>query len=384
MSDETAGSVFGTEKATTYTRRDVVKNAAIAGAAFGLLGPLIAACGGSGTGGAGATTSSGEKPLIGFTLRFISGNVWLQEVANYAKIAGEKLGYRVEALDGRADAQLQVQQMQSFITRGAKAILVEPIDAQALSAGIYAARDAKIPVICVNDQLSEDLANQIAGSVHDDGHATCVMVGEEVAKAVAAKYKPSDTVKLYIMAILPNEPLTQNRESGFMEGYEGYFKSNPGPKTIRIPDGYGMAAPDKTLPVMRDKLSANPDLNVLFSMTDTVHGAVLQTLIEAGFVNKDLTGNGIIVGGFDARMEVVKAMATVKGFPWVVDGLDQPAAQAAVAIKAANAAIKGEPLTMFTGTPPTCLIPPGVVTTENAATFVNDDLEFAANPESLQ
>lgn len=349
---------------------------------------LVAACGGSdSTGDAGATggtssaaAGSGEKPLIGFTVRFISGNSWLQEVADGAKREGERLGYNVEALDGRGDPVVQNQQIQTFISRGAKAILVEPIDARALSSGVLAAKRAGIPVIAVNDLLAPDLAKQIACNVHDNGPKTAELVGAEVAKAVGEKYGPGDTVKLYIMSILPDEPLSLGREEGFMKGYNDYFKANPGPKTVRVPNGYGSAIPDKTLPIMRDKLAGNPDIKVMFSMTDTVHGAVMQPLIQAGLVGRDENSSKVIVGSFDARMEVVQGMANKPGYPVVASGLDQPFAQAVLALRAADAAIKGEKPDC-PGSPPTAILPSGVVTKENAKEYVNPDLAFAADGE---
>jgi ribose transport system substrate-binding protein len=340
--------------------------------------------GGSGAvGGAGASSDNGKKPLIGFTVRFIAGNSWLQEVADGAKREGARMGYDVEALDGKGDPVRQNQQIQTFIARGAKAILVEPIDARALSSSILAAKRAGIPVVAVNDLLAPELANQVACNVHDNGPKTAELVGREVAKAVGEKYKPGQTVKLYIMAILPHEPLTTGREQGFMKGYNDYFKEHPGPNTVRITNGYGSAIPDKTLPVMRDKLAGNPDVKVIFSMTDTVHGAVMQPLIQAGFVGRDQNSSKVIIGSFDARMEVVKGMAENPGYPVVASGLDQPFAQAVLALRAADAAIKGK-TPDCPGTPPTAILPSGVVTKANAKDFVNPSLAFAADGQYVK
>jgi ribose transport system substrate-binding protein len=359
----------------------------LAVASMASAGALVAGCGGADGGGTstsgGSGASGGTKPLIGFTVRFIAGNSWLQEVADGAKREGARMGYDVEALDGRGDPVKQNQQIQTFISRGAKAILVEPIDARALSSGILAAKKAGIPVVAVNDLLAPELANQVACNVHDNGPKTAELVGQEVAKEVAKQYKPGQTVKLYIMAILPHEPLTTGREEGFMKGYNDYFKSHPGPKTVRIANGYGSAIPDKTLPVMRDKLAGNPDLKVMFSMTDTVHGAVMQPLIQAGFVGRDQNSSKVIVGSFDARMEVVKGMAEKPGYPVVASGLDQPFAQAVLALRAADAAIKGKQPDC-PGTPPTALLPSGVVTKANAKDFVNPSLAFAADGQYVK
>jgi ribose transport system substrate-binding protein len=358
-------------------RRRAMAMAVAASVAGGL---VVAGCGGSDGGGGGGGGGSSEKPLIGFSLRFIAGNSWLQTLAQGADVEAGKLGYRVEAQDGRGDAREQVQQMKTFIAKGAKAIIIEPIDERGLAAGIEAAERAGVPVVAVNDRVAPDLAAKIACNVHDDAFALGEMVGAKVAEEVAKKHKPGETIKLYIMAILPKEPLTAQREEGFMKGYNDYFAEHPGPKTVRVPNGYGSALPDETLPVMRDKLSGNPDVDVIFNLTDTVHGAVMQPIKEAGLVSADENESKIIMGSFDGRMPVVESMAQKPGYPIVADALNQPASQAVLAVRAAVAAAKGEKPDC-PGTPPTATLPTQIVTKANAKSFINPDLAFAASDE---
>ncbi|MEV8084975.1 sugar ABC transporter substrate-binding protein [Pseudarthrobacter oxydans] len=326
-----------------------------------------------------ATGTDSGKPLIGFTSRFISGNTWLESLSRQVQTHGKELGYDVEALDARGSAQTQIQQMQTFITRGAKAIVLEPIDDRSVAAGVEATIKAGIPLIVVNDELAPDLAAKVACNVHSDQFQLGSMVGEKVAEAVAKKFTPADTVKLYIMGILPQEPLTTNREEGFMKGYNDYFKSNEGPKLERIPNGYGSALPDQTLPIMRDKLSANPDVDVIFNMTDTVHGAVAQALSEAGLVNDKGGASKVIVGSMDGRMSVVKDMAETPGFPIVANSLTAPAASATLAVNAADRAVKAGSGNgpVCEGKIPTEIPPVEVVTLETAKQYYDAKFEFA-------
>jgi ribose transport system substrate-binding protein len=360
------------------TRGRVRRGAATAAVATSMLasGFVLASCGGTSESGGGGS----DEPLIGFSLRFIAGNSWLQTLAQGADVEAKRLGYRVEAQDGRGDARTQVQQMRTFIAKGAKAIIIEPIDERGLAAGIEAANRAGIPVVAVNDRVAPDLAEKLACNVHDDAFKLGELVGQKVAEEVAKQHKPSETIKLYIMAILPKEPLTAQREEGFMKGYNDYFAEHPGPKTVRVPNGYGSALPDETLPVMRDKLSGNPDVDVIFNLTDTVHGAVMQPIKEAGLVSADENDSKVIMGSFDGRMPVVKSMAQKPGYPIVADALNQPASQAVLAVRAAVAAAKGEKPDC-PGTPPTATLPSQILTKDNAKSFINADLAFAASDE---
>src|SRR3954452_22993125 len=85
----------------------------------------IAACGGSDSGGSGG---GGQKPLIGFSVRFIAGNSWVSTLAQSAVRSGKTRGYRVETTDAQGDAARQIQQMKTFINKGAKALIIEPVE----------------------------------------------------------------------------------------------------------------------------------------------------------------------------------------------------------------------------------------------------------------
>lgn len=337
--------------------------------ASGLTLSLFAGCGGSDSGGAD------EKGLIGVSMRFIAGNSWLSTMSGGAVTAAKDAGYDVQAVDAQGDATRQIQQMQTFINKGAKAIIIEPVGDRTVSAGIAAANKAGVPVVVVNDRVSDELAKKVACNVYDDGFATAKLVGKETAKVAATKKKGDAQLKLYIQAIFPQELVTQTRENGFMEGWNEYFKENPGPKTVRVPNNYGNALPDKTLTAMRNMLSRNPDIDVIFNQTDVVMPAVTEALKDAGLVKADNT-TGVVIAGFDGGMNVVRDMSTNPNALVVADGLNQPATQAKYAVQEAIAASTKKPTGSCEGSPPTRVLPPAIVTPDKAADFVSD-LQFA-------
>jgi ribose transport system substrate-binding protein len=316
-----------------------------------------------------------DKPLIGLSMRFIAGNSWLSTMADGAKTSAESKGYSLEAVDAQGDAQTQIQQMQTFINKGAKAIIIEPVGDRNVAAGINAAVLANIPVIVVNDRVNEELAAKVACNVHDDGEATASLVGAISAAAAVTKKGENGTINLYIQALFPQELVTQSRENGFMAGWESELKKHPGLTTNRIPNNYGEALPDKTLTAMRNVLAGNPNVDVIFNQTDVVMPAVMEALKGSGLI--DQSGNGdVTIAGFDGGMDVIKSM-TVEGSLVVANGLNQPALQAAYAVDEAIAAILGEKTGECGGSPATRILPPLVVTPENASEFVNDKIAFA-------
>lgn len=67
------------------------------------------------------------------------------EVCNGVKERCEELGYEVIIHDGKADAANQVTAFENFIAQGVDAIIVSPIDEQALIPSVEAAHEAGIP-----------------------------------------------------------------------------------------------------------------------------------------------------------------------------------------------------------------------------------------------
>ncbi|WP_423182892.1 sugar ABC transporter substrate-binding protein [Arthrobacter sp. NyZ413] len=354
---------------TKRTARLALVSAFSVGALF-----LTTGCGGSAT---SATSASGnEKGLIGISMRFIAGNSWLSTMSEGAVKSGTSKGWTMEAVDAQGSAQTQIQQMRTFINKGAKAIIIEPVGDRNVAGGIEAAKAAGIPVIVVNDRVSEELAKKVTCNLHDDGEATAALVGEKAAAAAVAKKGENSTINLYIQALFPQELVTQSREDGFMKGWNDYMAKHPGVKTKRIPNNYGEALPDKTLTAMRNVLAGNPDVDVVFNQTDVVMPAVTEALKGAGLMDQSGKTN-VIIAGFDGGMDVIKAMAANPSSNVVADGLNQPALQAAYAVDEAIAAVNGQSTGKCTGSPATRILPPLAVTPSDAGKYVTDNLAFA-------
>jgi ribose transport system substrate-binding protein len=319
-----------------------------------------------------------SKPLIGLSMRFIAGNTWLSTMSGAAVKDGEKKGYNVEAVDAQGSAARQIQQMQTFINKGAKAIIIEPVEDRGVAAGINAAKKAGVPVVVVNDRVAPDLATKVACNVFDDGGATAEKVGAETAKVVAGRHPKGSSVKLYIQALFPQELVTQTREEGFLKGWNGYFAANPGITTVRVPNNYGQALPDKTLTSMRNVLAAHPDIDVIFNQTDVVMGAVKEALKGAGRLKADGSSD-VVIAGFDGGMDVIEDMATNPKSPVVADGLNQPPTQASYAVDEAIAALKGEKTGQCTGSPANRVLPPVVATPATAKDYVDPSVAFAGS-----
>ena len=319
--------------------------------------------------------------VIGFTDQFIAGNSWLATLAKGAELYGKKEGVKVIAEDAAGNPSTQLSQIQTFINEHVKAIIIEPVNAESPGPGIAAAKRAGIPVIVVNDLVAPSLQRQVYCNVTDNDVKVGVLTGHAVGEATIKKWPKSATINLFVMALFPKSPTTQQREKGFLEGFDAVLKANGGPKVHRIPDQYGQALPDNTLTVMRGVASGNPDINVIFNETDVVWPSVLEALEGAGLMNAKGESRNIIVGGYDGGMPEIEQMAKNPKFAMVATGLDEPATQAADAVQEAMDAIAGKPASASCpGNHPMRVVPAGVVTRANAKQFIDPALAFAGPP----
>jgi putative multiple sugar transport system substrate-binding protein len=110
---------------------------AIAGSVF--------AGGGGDKGTASSTTTGGAKTLVGLAMPETHVQRWVKD-GESLKSEAEKLGYRAEVQYGNADQAQQNQQIQSFLTQGAKALVIGNINDGVGSVVAEAARDKVIVV----------------------------------------------------------------------------------------------------------------------------------------------------------------------------------------------------------------------------------------------
>lgn len=141
---------------------------------------LLSACGGSS--GSSSPSSSGAAPdssgsntpdgeSLGKIGVFIAqnGNEFTMSVGNSAKEYGDSLGYEVTVFDGKADQNTQISQIETCITQGYKALIVEPVSNNGLETQMRDAKEAGIAVVTVIQQCSnQDEIDSFVGADTED------------------------------------------------------------------------------------------------------------------------------------------------------------------------------------------------------------------------
>lgn len=100
---------------------------------------------------------TGDGSLVGVSMPTQSLQRWNQDGENLNKFLTE-MGYEVDLQYADNEVQQQVSQIENMITKGAKVLIIAPVDGSALSAVLAEAHDADIKVIA-HDRFITDTEN---------------------------------------------------------------------------------------------------------------------------------------------------------------------------------------------------------------------------------
>lgn len=305
---------------------------------------LLAACGTGSDGGAtasgdGQTTSGetasagegdGETIVIGFSQRRLAGSDWWATLLQGAEDKAAELGAKIIVTDAGGDTVKQNSDIQTLLTQGVDAVILNPHDPTGVAPGVAAVTDAGVPLVVVNSNLSEDLAPQQFCYVAENQVQVARGMGEEIA-AWADENFGGEPVKAVVIGGYSGETVTDLRNQGVVEGFESYSGD-----VEWLPIRYGEWLPDKALGPVRDIATANPDLRVVLSLSDVMLPGIKQGLDDAGILDQ------VVIGSYDGQMSVVKEMIDNPTGPVQANASNEPYKQGQTAVEKAIAAVKGE------------------------------------------
>jgi ribose transport system substrate-binding protein len=309
-------------------------------AVSGVTALFAAGCGGGNSGASSSGSGGSTKNItIGFSQRRIAGSDWYKTLVQGVKDEAAREGVKVDVTDAGGDTVQQLSDIRTLLTKQVKGLILNANDPRGVQPGIVQAKQQKVPVVAVNSNLDNSLLSDTYCYVAENQVATGALAGQDIAKKIAAKYGPNDTVKMVTIGGYPGDIISDLRDKGFHQGLAAYFKAHPGkePKIVQLPRKYGNWLPDKALPEMRDIATANPDLKVVFSESDVMQAGIKQALTQSGIYNK------VLLGSYDGGMNTIQEMKNNPNGPAQADASNQPYDQGVAAVKKVVAAIKGTP-----------------------------------------
>jgi ribose transport system substrate-binding protein len=199
------------------------------------------------------------------------------------------------------------------------AILFNPTDADGSVANVKKAKEAGVPVFCMDREINAKGA--ATSQILSDGYAGSV----EIAKYFVSELKEKGT---YVELLgITGDNNTRARSSGFHSVVDNY----PGLKMV------GQQSADfdrnKGMEVMESMLQAHPDIVGVFCGNDAMAMGAYQALVGAG---KEKT---VKVFGFDGADDAVKS---IKENKLVATGMQFPKIMAEKAVEFADEYYKGK------------------------------------------
>ncbi|MBO1518681.1 ribose ABC transporter substrate-binding protein RbsB [Oceanisphaera pacifica] len=227
-----------------------------------------------------------------------------------AEQKADELGYQLIVLDSQNDPAKELSNVEDLNVRGAKVLLINPTDSDAVTNAIRLANRAKLPVLTLDRAASRgDVKSHIAS----DNVAGGLMAGDFIAEQVGSNAK---VIQLEGIA-----GTSAARERG--EGFKQAIAKHKFELLASQPADFDRT---KGLNVMENLLAANPDVQAVFAQNDEMALGALRALQAAN--KKD-----VLIVGFDGTADGIKAVQAGRLSATIAQ---QPDAIGAIAVETAD------------------------------------------------
>jgi ribose transport system substrate-binding protein len=276
-----------------------------------LLLTVLAGC------GSGSPAKQGA-PKIAVIISTLN-NPWFIVLGNTAKEDATRLGYDAVIFDSQNDPAKEAAHFDNVIASGYAAVLFNPTDADGSVANVRRAKQAGIPVFCMDREINA--TDAAVSQILSDNYSGCVALGQYFVKQVG------ETGKYVELLGLVGDNNTWNRSKGFHSVVDRY----PGLKMVAQQSADFDRA--KALEVLEALLQGNPAIDAVFCGNDAMAMGAYQALVAAGKEKQ------VKVFGFDGADDVVKLIAEAK---IEATGMQFPKLMARTAAESAAKYLKGE------------------------------------------
>ncbi|WP_457809379.1 substrate-binding domain-containing protein [Kushneria sp. EE4] len=237
--------------------------------------------------GGNAMAQEQQKGLISIIVNDTSNPYWFTE-GRIARETAEEMGYSANVSAHKGDTNAESRQVDTAITNQAKAIILDPANADGSVGAVKKAVNAGIPVFVVNAEINQQgLAKAQLVSNNAQGAALGAQQWIEVvgdsARYVELKGAPSD-----------NNAATRSN------GYQTVLTQYPDLELVASDVGNW----DRTQGYNKTQsmLQANPDVQGVISGNDEMALGAIAALRESGKLDN------VVVGGFDGSPDAVEAV----------------------------------------------------------------------------
>lgn len=333
-----------------------MKTKLIAAFAAGILALSACASGADDPAPAKPAASGGEQAAskfekkepfkIGYSVYDLQNPYW--QAYNKGVAAGAKeAGAELVVADQKSSQQAQVSGSLDLINQKISALIITPVQPDALPATIDAAHEAKIPVVIADIGTAGDYDAYILSNNRNGGE----LAADYVIGTVKA-----DKVKVGVIELHAGSVVGEERVAGFKEK----IASDSRFEVVASLDGEDTV--DGGFAAAKDMLSANPDLSVIYAANDASAVGAQRALETAG----KSVADGFTLIGFDGNSD---ALDLIKAGKMSATVAQDPYGQGKAAVKTAIALLEGKDPGFADTATKTVFFPVEMVTSENLADF---------------
>jgi inositol transport system substrate-binding protein len=290
-------------------------------------------------GGSSQSAAPAGDLKIGVTFPIL--DQFLQTVADGMEAKATELGVTLNIVAAQEKTDVQLGQVENFISQGVDAIIVIPVDTDAAGPMTEKAKAANIPLVYVNRRPS-DLPTGVPYVGSDSLYAGTVEM-EALAKLANGTGN---------VVILQGDPAN---EAAILrtQGCNDVVAKNAGMKVTKTQAGNWYR--EEGLSIMENWIQSGEDIAVVCANNDEMALGAIQALKNANLLDK------VFVGGVDATAD---ALAAMQAKELEVTVFQDAAGQGGGGVEAAVKLAKGETV------PDLVDIPYQLVTPENMADFI--------------
>jgi len=237
---------------------------------------------------------------IAFSLKTVTNDAFQQAIAaaveNECVAAGAR--FTLVTAGSETGVAMQVTQLEDLITRGVDALIVNPMDANAVIPALQKAKAKGIPVILVDSTIEAGHEDLYISYIGTDNYAAAEMGAQVLSLAMGSQGK----------AILVRGANGNSVGNARADG----FKAGLAEGIALVGEQPGDWNNDTAKQVTENMLQANPDVMGIMSCSDVMVDGILQAIEDAGL-------EGIFIMSFDGdSIELIKqglVLGTMAQFP---------------------------------------------------------------------
>lgn len=294
------------ETAHEHTRRLKMKAKKVLGM---IMGAMLAA-------GMMVGTAAAEELVIGCTLQNLSEEFMTMLKGAMEQKLEEYDNVKLVVNDAEGKPDKQASQLDSFAAQGVDAVIISPVDADALAPAVKSVVDAGIPVITCSADVAGDQGQVWVGSENENG-------GQIEMEYVAEKLGGEGKI-----AVLRG-PLGAFAEQGRFAGYETALEAYPDIEIVF--DQTANWQREEAMALVENLLSSGTEINAIVCQNDGMALGALEAVKAAG--KKD----EIVITGIDAIEDALNSIkAGELDATCFQDAIGQGENALEMAVKAAN------------------------------------------------